>query len=183
MIDLLYAHPYPDRSRANRVLLDAVRDLPGVDVRVLHALYPDFALDVDAEQAASGRASVLVWQHPLYWYGPPALLKLWFDKVLALGWAYGPGGRALAGKRCLWVVTTGGDDESYTATGMHAHGFDAFVPPMRQTARFCGMQWLEPIVVHGARSVADAVLTQAARAYRARLQALLADVAAGERRA
>ena len=44
----------------------------------------------------------VVWQHPLYWYSVPALLKHWFDKVLArLGLRQG--GDALHGKRCLWV--------------------------------------------------------------------------------
>lgn len=172
MIDLIYAHPYPDRSRANRALLAGVRDLPGLDVRVLHDLYPDFAVDVEAEQAALLRARVVVWHHPIYWYGPPALLKLWFDKVLSWGWAYGTGGDALRGKRCLWVVTTGGDEGAYTDGGMHEHPFGAFEPPIRQTARFCGMEWLEPIVFHGARVGGDDRLESAARAYRARLEAL-----------
>ncbi len=174
MITLIHAHPYPDRSRAGRVLVEAVRDLPGLDVRAIHDLYPDFSIDVEVEQAALARAQVIVWQHPVYWYGPPALLKLWFDKVLAFGWAYGPGGHALTGKRCLWVATTGGDQDAYGPAGMHAHGFDAFMPPIRQTARFCGMEWEEPIVLHGVRQLDDGAIADAARAYRARLQALAA---------
>ena len=43
----------------------------------------------------------IVLQHPLYWYSVPGLLKHWFDKVLARGFAYGAGGRELVGKR--WV--------------------------------------------------------------------------------
>lgn len=152
-------------------------------MRVLHDLYPDFAIDVGAEQAALKRAHLVVWHHPMYWYGPPALLKHWFDKVLALGWAHGPGGRALAGKRCLWVVTTGGDHDSYAADGVHAHRFEAFVPPIRQTARFCDMQWLEPLVVHNARAVSDAAIADAARTYRHRLQAVLTEAGAAEPRA
>ena len=46
MICLIYAHPYPDRSRGNRVLLEAVRQLPGLDLRSLYDLYPDFGIDV-----------------------------------------------------------------------------------------------------------------------------------------
>src|SRR5215471_9727724 len=88
---VLFAHPYPDRSRAGRLLLDAVRDLPRLSVRSLYALYPDFAIDVEAEQAALAEADVVVWQAPLFWYSVPALLHLWIEKVLAHGWAYGGG--------------------------------------------------------------------------------------------
>src|SRR5687767_9965001 len=133
MIELIYAHPYPARSRANALLLGAVRELPEVNVRVLYELYPDFAIDVESEQERLRTATAVVWQHPIYWYSVPPLLKLWFDKVLALGFAYGKGGSALHGKRCQWVVTTGGDPPSYGAQGMHSHPFASFVAPVEQT--------------------------------------------------
>jgi len=174
MVLVVQAHPYPDRSRANRVLGRAIDGLSGVEVRSLYDLYPDFSIDIDAERAALGRARVLVWQHPLYWYAAPALLKLWFEKVLGRGWAYGPGGRALAGKRCLWVVTTGADDAGYAPDGMHQHVFSAFVPVMQQTAQFCGMTWLVPLVVHGAHKITGEELSEWAARYRARLEQLVA---------
>ena len=65
----------------------------------------------------SRRRALVVWMHPVYWYSVPALLKHWFDKVLALGWAYGEGGTALRGKHCLWVPTTGGDEDDVRAGG------------------------------------------------------------------
>jgi glutathione-regulated potassium-efflux system ancillary protein KefF len=172
MILVVQAHPYPDRSRANRVLARAIDRLEGVEVRSLYDLYPDFSIDVDAEQKALGAARVVVWQHPLYWYSCPALLRLWFEKVLTAGWAYGPGGTALHGKRCFWVVTTGADAQGYTATGVHRHPFEVFVPVVRQTAEFCGMVWQEPLVVHGAHTIAMAELEQHGRQYRDRLEAL-----------
>lgn len=172
VIALVYAHPYPDRSRANRLLLDAVRDLPGLEVHALYDRYPDLSIDVDAEQAWLARAHTIVWQHPIYWYSVPALMKLWFEQVLAYGWAYGEGGTALHGKRTLWVATTGGDPAAYGPDGMHAHAFSTYEPPIRQTARFCGMQWLEPIVVHGAHKVAESELRTCAARYRARLEEL-----------
>ena len=172
MIRLIYAHPYPRRSRANRILLDAVADLPFVDMCSLYDRYPDFSLDVEGEQQALLAADALVWQHPLYWYSVPPLLKLWFDKVLAYGFAYGDGAAALRGKRCQWVVTTGGDDLAFGTAGMHGHEFERFVPPIAQTARFCQMRWQEPLVVHGARRIDDRELERAAERYRARLQSL-----------
>jgi glutathione-regulated potassium-efflux system ancillary protein KefF len=172
---LILAHPYPDRSRANRALVDAVRDLPGLDLRSLYDLYPGFDIDVEAEQAALERARVIVWQCPMYWYSVPGLLKHWFDKVLVRGWAYGEHGTRLHGKRCLWVTTTGGELSAFRADGMHGHPFAAFEPAVRQTAVFCGMHWEQPFVVNAAHRAARAQLEARAAAYRARLEALLAE--------
>lgn len=166
MIALVYAHPYPDRSRANRILIDAIRDVPGLRLRSLYEMYPDFGIDVEAEQAALLEAQLIVWQHPLYWYSVPGLLKHWFDKVLARGWAYGEGGVALAGKTCLWVTTTGGDEHAFSEEGMHEHQFRAFVPPIEETARFCRMRWAEPVVLHGAHRQSQAALAASAAEYR-----------------
>jgi glutathione-regulated potassium-efflux system ancillary protein KefF len=166
---LIFAHPYRDRSRANARLLDSVRDLPGLEVHSLYDDYPDFDIDVDRERSALARAEIVIWQHPLYWYSVPSLLKHWFDQVLVRGYAYGDGGTALRGKRCLWVTTTGGDDADYTEGGIHRQEFDRFVPAVRQTACFCGMRWETPLVVHGAHSLAEERLTAVAALYRTRL--------------
>jgi glutathione-regulated potassium-efflux system ancillary protein KefF len=171
---VVQAHPYPDRSHANRALAAAIEGLAGIAVRSLYDLYPDFAIDVEAEQRALAPAAVVVWQHPLYWYTTPALLKLWFEKVLTAGWAYGPGGVALRGKGCLWVVTTGGEADDYVPDGIHQHIFEAFMPVVRQTALFCGMSWLEPMVVHGAHRLTAAELAEIGARYRACLAALVA---------
>ncbi len=172
MIDVVYAHPYPDRSVANRALVTALEGLPRLRLASLYDLYPDWSIDVDAEQQALVGADVLVWQQPLHWYGCTPMLKLWLDKVLTLGWAYGEGGTALHGKTCLWVVTTGGDDRSYSEEGIHAYPFEAFITPMRQTAALCGMRFAEPFVVHGAHRRSSAALEEVGRAYRERLAAL-----------
>jgi putative NADPH-quinone reductase len=171
-IVVIHAHPYPQRSRAGRVLLEAIRDLPGLSVRSLYDRYPDFAIDVEAEQEALRSADVIVWQCPFYWYGVPALLQLWFEKVLEHGFAYGPGAKELSGKSVLWATTTGTPESAYRATGMHEHRFEAFIPPIEETARFCGMLWEQPMIVYGAHRIDHAALTELGRSYRARLEAL-----------
>ncbi|WP_274873163.1 glutathione-regulated potassium-efflux system oxidoreductase KefF, partial [Serratia marcescens] len=113
MILIIYAHPYPRHSHANHRLLQAVKDLPEVEVRSLYELYPDFNIDINAEQRAVERADLVVLQHPMQWYSFPPLLKLWIDKVLEHGWAYGHDGNALVGKDCLWAVTSGGDEHHF----------------------------------------------------------------------
>jgi glutathione-regulated potassium-efflux system ancillary protein KefF len=181
MICLLYAHPYPDRSRANRALLNAVRGVDQLEVRRLYDLYPDFSIDVHAEHEALTRAQLIVLQHPLYWYSVPGLLKHWFDKVLTVGWAYGNGGDALRGKHCWWVATTGALGSGYEKAGIHMRPFADFVPPIEQTARFCGMHWLEPLIVHGAHRIDDDALNEQAERYRERLVELAAKAAQASR--
>lgn len=152
-IVLLAAHPDWRASRVNRRLLGAARQLPRVAVRDLYGLYPDYHLDVAAEQSALRPARLLVLLHPIQWYSMPALQKLWLDEVLSHGWAYGHGGDALAGKD-LWLVTsTGGAEQAYQPRGYNRHFFDAFLPPYQQTAVLCGMRFLPPLVLHGAHRV------------------------------
>jgi glutathione-regulated potassium-efflux system ancillary protein KefF len=167
-VALIYAHPDAERSLANRELLSAVEDLAFVDRRPLYDLYPDFDIDADAERHQLEHVELIVIQHPVYWYGMPPLLKMWIDEVFSHGWAYGDNGTALAGKRMQWVATTGADIRAYAPDGPHGHPFETFTAPMRQTALFCGMQWLEPIVVHDAHAD-QAQVAACGRRYRDRL--------------
>jgi glutathione-regulated potassium-efflux system ancillary protein KefG len=166
-----FVHPYPERSRANRALLEAIADLPDVTVNDLYARYPNFYVDAEREQKLLCAADLVVFQHPLYWYSGPALLKEWIDVVLEYGYAYGTGGRVLRGKTWLQSVTTGMPGESYTAQGFNGASMDELLKPFESTARLCGMRWLEPIVLHDAHSISDEKLGQHCRAFRSRLQA------------
>ena len=162
MICVIHAHPYPSRSRVNRAFAEALSTIADLDLRPLYALYPDFDIDVAAEQKALMSAKLVVWMHPLYWYSVPALLKHWFDKVLDFGWAYGNGASALAGKSCLWVPTAGGGEATFAPGGLHGHPFASFAPPIEQTARFCGMRWETPYAVLEADDIDEARLSQLA---------------------
>lgn len=153
---VLVAHPQIEHSRvAARLMRRAAALGAGVEVRDLYALYPDYWIDVAAEQAALAAAQLVVWLHPIHWYGMPPLMKLWLDEVASFGWAYGPGGRALHDKDLWLVASTGGPEASYSPGGYNRHFFDAFLPPYEQTAALCGMRWLPPLVLHGAHRVGE----------------------------
>ena len=168
---VIAAHPHLERSRVNRALLNAARKLDAarVEVRDLYALYPDYWIDVAAEQAALAAARLVVWQHPIHWYGMPPLMRLWQDEVLAFGWAYGPGGRTLDGKDLWLVATTGDPAAAYRPDGWNRYFFDAFVPPYEQAAALCGMRFVPPLVLHGAHRVGDDALAEHAATYAQRL--------------
>jgi glutathione-regulated potassium-efflux system ancillary protein KefF len=178
---VLIAHPDIARSRVNRALAAQARLLPAEDVEVrdLYALYPDYVIDIEAEQAALAAARSVVWVHPVQWYSMPAMMKLWMDEVLAFRWAYGPGGRALVGK-CVWVVvSTGGVEASYRQPGVEAGPFDRFLVPYHQTAETVGMRFLDPLVFHGAHRAEAHEVHAHAHAFAQRLEALAGEARAG----
>jgi glutathione-regulated potassium-efflux system ancillary protein KefF len=167
---VLLAHPSLAQSRVNRALLQAARELATataspVAVRDLYALYPDYSIDVAAEQAAAEQAELLVWQHPIHWYGMPPMMKLWLDEVLSFGWAYGPGGTALRDKAVWPVLSTGGPSDSYRPASYNRYPFEAFLPPYDQTAALCGMRMLPPLMLHGAHRVASDALARHVSQY------------------
>lgn len=167
-IYVLAAHPNLRESRINRQLHAAALEIPGVDLNDLYASSPDYDFDVPREQARAEAAQLLVLLHPIQWYSMPALMKLWLDDVLAYGWAYG-GGTALKGKDLWLVATTGGSQASYHPQGYNRYFFDAFVPPYEQTAALCGMRFLPPMLMHGARSASEDEVALHVATFRERL--------------
>lgn len=166
---VLFAHPTPHRSRVNRKLADAARQVDNVDVHDLYEAYPDFYIDVPAEQARVEAADLLVFLHPFQWYSMPALMKEWIDVVLLPGWAYGRGGTALTGKTYLLAVTTGSPADAYAPGATHARPFADYLPAFRQTAALCGMHWAAPHVLHGAHDADADTIEAHAAAFAARL--------------
>lgn len=170
---LTLAHPALERSRANRALAKAAKGLEGVTFHDLYETYPDFAIDIEAEQQKLTAHDVIAVQFPLYWYSTPALLKEWFDLVWLHGFAYGLDGNALAGKRLFAACTTGGAAKAYHAHGYNRFSMDEYLRPLEQTAYLCGMVWETPFVVHGAATKDDEELKAEALRYRARIASLL----------
>ena len=112
---ILFAHPGYHRSHANKALLQALRKVEGIHVHDLYQRYPNMFIDVAHEQQLLLEHDIIIFQHPLYWYSSPAIIKEWMDQVLEYGFAFGPDGHALKGKALLSVITTGGSQESYTS--------------------------------------------------------------------
>ncbi|KQP39717.1 NAD(P)H-dependent oxidoreductase [Pseudorhodoferax sp. Leaf274] len=187
-IYLIAAHPAWRESRVNSRLLETAQSLVGalpLDIQDLYGSYPDYHIDVAAEQARVDRARLLVLLHPIHWYSMPALQKLWFDEVLTYGWAFGPAsaeagsheqapagtpGTALRGKDFWLVATTGGPAESYSAESYNGHPFETYLPPYRQTAALCGMRFVPPLVLHGAHGASRQDIDAHAETFAQRLR-------------
>ncbi|GAA4900305.1 NAD(P)H-dependent oxidoreductase [Streptomonospora salina] len=116
--------------------------------------------DVRGEQEKIEWADVLVFHFPLWWFGPPAILKGWFDRVLVQGFAfglndergrtrrYGDGG--LVGKRALIVTSVGARESGFGPRGVHGQAEEVLFPLLHGTFWYTGAAALPPFVVYGA---------------------------------
>lgn len=100
--------------------------------------------DVRAEQRKVAEAELLVFQFPLWWYGMPAMLKGWLDRVLTAGFAHGDideqtglplryGDGGLSGRTALILVTAGDDARTLGPRGISGD-LDALLFPLTHGA-------------------------------------------------
>ncbi|MGC0415383.1 NAD(P)H dehydrogenase (quinone) [Embleya sp. AB8] len=78
------------------------------------------APEIAAEQEKLRWADAVILQFPMWWFGAPAILKGWFDRVFTAGFAYGPKVAPpytegpLGGRRALVSVTVGARETSFS---------------------------------------------------------------------
>ena len=151
---ILFAHPSQSRSDINLPLFQASQgdQVTCVD---LYAEYPNFRIDIDKEQKRLVEHDVIVFMFPMYWYSTPAILKEWQDLVLEHGFAYGHEGTALNGKQFLCAVSTGGPKKAYQCDGSNHYTIQELLQPLEQTAQLCGLEYLPPFVLFGARTAME----------------------------
>lgn len=146
---VISGHPDLKQSYTNALILEQLQNaFNQVDVRRLDQLYPDYQIDVEAEQQALINADTIVLQFPFYWYSTPALLKKWIDDVMAFNFAYGPEGDKLKGKDFILSFTIGGPETSYDPLGYNHFTIEQFLYPLQQTAYLAGMNYQQPIYTH-----------------------------------
>lgn len=163
---ILFAHPAFQKSLINKTLINGVKNLEGVTINDLYEKYPDFFIDVEAEQKLLIQHDIIVWHHPFYWYSAPAILKEWMDLVLQHGFAYGKHGRALEGKWVMSAISTGGGSKVYSKTGSNHFTVNEFLAPFNQSATLCRMHYLPPFVTHGAHTITNKELDEQVENYK-----------------
>jgi glutathione-regulated potassium-efflux system ancillary protein KefG len=170
---ILFAHPRFEKSRTNRALLKHIEKKEGVTLNDLYEQYPDFNIDVQREKQGLLSHEIIIWHHPFYMYGAPALLKQWIDLVLEYGWAHGIGGDFLKDKIIFNALTSGGTREVYAPGAYNRFTVQEFLIPFNQTATLCKMIYLPPFAVQGTHLLTDEALGRYAMVYHALLDRLL----------
>lgn len=141
--------------------------------------------DIAAEQAKLREADAVILQFPLWWFGVPAILKGWFERVFAYGFAYGFGDGSnrtrygeggLKGKRALVNVLTGGPAADYGPRGVNGPIDDILFPLLHGTLFYPGMAVLPAHPVFGAgRVTTQAQVDDIKALWRARVERLFVD--------
>ncbi len=135
-------------------------------------LNPVIAQQLDALQ----RADLLVLQFPLWWFGMPAILKGWIDRVFLSGVVYGRSAQfergKLRGKRALVCVTTGAPSASFQTDGINGDMNTLLMPLLRGVLGFTGMTVLPPFIGFGVPYIGPEQRTQMLHAYAHYLQHL-----------
>ncbi len=118
-----------------------------------------FSEDVESEIGKLEWCDLMIWQFPLWWFGLPAVLKGWVDRVFALGRTYG-GGRyyesgIFRGKRALLSLTTGGSADAYAKGAFNGDIAGILRPIHRGILQFVGFDVLAPQIVYGPARLTD----------------------------
>lgn len=145
------------------------------------------APDVAAEQEKLLWADAVILQFPLWWFSAPAILKGWFERVFASGFAYGVGEHGgerwgdrygegnLLGRRTLVSVTIGGRAPHYAPRGVNGALEDVLFPLQHGTLFYPGMAVLEPFTIFQADRLSAEAYAEAAERYRNRLATLFTE--------
>lgn len=138
---IVLAHPNIEQSYVNKSWLEALsKTNPEIEVHDLYRKYPDWKIDISAEQALLIGYERIIFQYPFQWYNMPPLLKKWIDEVFLQGWAYGQGGENLINKEIGVAVSTAGVSDVYTESVFGS--VEQLLKPMASTAKFIGAKYI-----------------------------------------
>lgn len=139
------------------------------------------ATDIKAEQEKLLWADAVIFQFPLWWYGMPAILKGWVDRVYAFGFAYGRGVHGgtrwgdrfgegiLQGKRAMLCITVGGRVAHYGPRGVAGPIDDILWPIQHGILFYPGMAVLPPTVFYEVGKITEQDVQTLAAIYSKRL--------------
>lgn len=131
------------------------------------------ASDVAAEMDKLSRADLVIFQFPIWWFGMPAILKGWADRVFARGFAYLPGRKydtgMFKGKLAMVAATTGTSADTYAPDGIDGDILTVLWPIHNGLLRYSGFEVLPPFVAYMPGRVGEAGRKAYLGAYRKRL--------------
>ena len=142
------------------------------------------AADVACEQQKVLAADAVIFQFPLWWFGMPAIMKGWVDRVWAYGLAYGYknagnkyryGDGAFKGKRAMLALAAGGPAKDYSPRGINGPLEQLLFPITHGSLHFPGFDVLPTFAVYGAGRLTEEDVNQALTLWRLRLEGLFED--------
>ena len=134
------------------------------------------AADIKGEQAKITAADLVIFQFPVWWFGMPAIMKGWADRVFARGFAYLPGRKydtgMMHGKLAMVAATTGTSADTYAPDGIDGDILSVLWPVHNGLLRYTGFDVIEPFVAYMPGRVDADARAGYLEAYRQRLLAI-----------
>jgi putative NADPH-quinone reductase len=133
-----------------------------------------FSTEIETEIQKIEWCDLMIWQFPLWWFGLPAVLKGWVDRVFAMGRTYGGGHiyetGVFRGKRALLSLTTGGPEDAYRQGGFNGDIAAILRPVQRGMLQFVGFDVMSPQIVYAPVRMTNEERNQQIETYSARLR-------------
>ncbi|MBK8367652.1 MAG: NAD(P)H-dependent oxidoreductase [Bacteroidetes bacterium] len=119
-----------------------------------------FMPDVKTEMDKLEWCDTLIFNFPLWWFGLPAILKGWVDRIFAMGLVYGAGkgvydNGTYKNKTAFLTLTTGGPEVAYGDTGKNGNLDTILYPIQHGMFYFAGMTVLPPFISFSPARITD----------------------------
>ena len=135
-----------------------------------------FAPSIAAEQAKVTAADLVIFQFPIWWFGMPAIMKGWADRVFARGFAYAAGRKydtgMFRGKTAMVAATTGTSADTYAPDGVDGDILNVLWPIHNGLLRYTGFDVLPPHVIYMPARIGPEGRDAGLESYRQRLRTL-----------
>lgn len=137
--------------------------------------------DIENEQDKLKAADAVIFAFPLWWYGMPAIMKGWMDRVWTNGLAYGfkrggiirrYGDGGFSGKRALLAVSIGGVAEEFGPRGICGPIDQLLFPITHGCLFYTGMQVLSNFTVFSTHHLSEERVSRIAGEWKYRLNML-----------
>ncbi len=114
-----------------------------------------YSPEVRAHMDRIDAADAVVVVFPVWWFGLPAVLEGWIDRVWNYGFAYGRSRPRLGGKRMLWLGLS-----SYSREQFAQSGWDSLLDRQLRVgiSEFCGIKDVSVELVHDSLSAGSQAL-------------------------
>lgn len=147
---IISGHTNLNDSYANKAILDELKkELPEAQYVYLDQLYPDYQINVENEQEKLLKADIIVLQFPLFWYSAPSIMSRWMEETFVHGFSHGSTGDKIRGKKLVLSFTSGAPEAMYQYDAPQNYPIEDFLPPYKQFANLCGMEWQDFIYTGG----------------------------------
>ena len=172
---ILFAHPLYEKSRVNQILNQYIPDSEYITFHDLYEEYPEFEINIRKEQQLIREHDIIVWQHPMYWYSCPAMLKQWMDMVLHFRREKDLNFDELKGKAVFQVMSIGDQSQTFISQTPDTTPIMDYLLPFKRTVEYSNMLYLPPFLVRISKMNSIQDIHKKGEFYRYTLEAMISN--------